>query len=334
MTGDSAALLVVDDLTLTLDIAGEHVTVLDGVSFTVRPGEARALVGESGSGKSLTLRAILGLLPPNARLTGGRIVFAGEEFVFDGSRNGAGARRRTRLRGSQISMIFQEPAVAFNPVITVGEQVVDAVMRRRQLGRRQARDYAVELMERVGIPDAASRVDAYPFELSGGLKQRAMIAAAIADEPRLILCDEPTTALDVTVQKQILTLFTGLRDELDAALLYVTHDLAVVAELCDSLTVLYGGRVMESSDHLRALLDEPKHPYTEALLRSTPDIDRIAERLYTIPGSAPSLQDRPQGCPFAPRCTHRQDDCEEGPVPDTSRLPGRVVHCLHQVEPS
>src|SRR5690606_34999417 len=150
--------------------------------------------------------------------------------------------------------------------------------------------------------------------------------------PKLILCDEPTTALDVTVQKQILALFTRLRDELDASLLYVTHDLAVVAELCDSLTVLYGGHVMESSNELPSVLDQPRHPYTEALLRSTPDIDRIEQRLYTIPGSAPSLTDRPAGCPFAPRCEYRQDDCEEGRIPDTSGRTGRRVHCLHQVE--
>ncbi|HEX6446194.1 MAG TPA: ABC transporter ATP-binding protein [Streptosporangiales bacterium] len=325
-------LLVVDGLTLTLDIGGTHVTALDGVSFTVRPGEARALVGESGSGKSLTLRAILGLLPPNARLTEGRIVFAGEEFVFGGPGGGADARRRLRLRGSEISMIFQEPAVALNPVITVGEQIVDAVIQRERMRRRQARDYAISLMEQVGIPDASTKIDAYPFELSGGLKQRVMIAAAIAGKPKLILCDEPTTALDVTVQKQILNLFTSLRDELDASLLYVTHDLAVVAELCDSLTVLYGGRVMESSDDLRTILDAPRHPYTEALLRSTPDIDQISRRLYSIPGSAPSLFDRPHGCPFAPRCTYRQDDCEAGPIPDESQEAGRVVHCLHQVD--
>lgn len=325
-------LLVVDDLTLSLDIRGRQLTTLDGISFTVHAGEARALVGESGSGKSLTLRAILGLLPPSARLTGGRMVFDGEEFIFGGRDADASAKRRLRLRGSQISMIFQEPAVALNPVIPVGEQIVDAVVQRDGIRRRQAKEYAVGLMEQVGIPDADTSVDAYPFELSGGLKQRVMIAAAIAGKPKLILCDEPTTALDVTVQKQILELFAGLRDEMDAALLYVTHDLAVVAELCDSLTVLYGGRVMESSDELRAILDAPRHPYTQALLRSTPDVDEIGRRLYSIPGSASSLSDRPQGCPFAPRCTYREDDCEQAPVPDTSELSGRVVHCLHQVD--
>jgi peptide/nickel transport system ATP-binding protein len=199
------------------------------------------------------------------------------------------------------------------------------------MSRRQAREYALHLMDLVGIHDAPSKLGAYPFELSGGLRQRVMIAAAVAGKPRLILCDEPTTALDVTVQAQILALFTHLRDELDAALLYVTHDLAVVAQLCDSLTVLYSGKVMESRQDLRAALADPRHPYTRALLQSTPDVDRIEQRLRTIPGSAPSPSDRPAGCPFAPRCDRVEDDCRSGPVPDVSTVPEIVVHCRHPV---
>ncbi|WP_158607619.1 ABC transporter ATP-binding protein [Flexivirga caeni] len=323
-------LLEIDDLTLKLQVGGAELTALEHVSFSLGYGEARGLVGESGSGKSLTLRAILGLLPPNAVVTSGRMVFDGAEFdLAHGSK--ADARRLERLRGTGISMIFQEPSVALNPVIPVGEQIVDAVMRRDHLRRSQARDYAIHLMKLVGIHDAEHKVDAYEFELSGGLKQRVMIAAAVAGKPKLILCDEPTTALDVTVQRQILSLFTHLRDELDAGLLYVTHDLAVVAQLCDSITVLYSGNVMESSAELGSVFDDPGHPYTEALLRSTPDVDRIGRRLYSIPGSAPSLSDRPLGCPFAPRCEYRQDDCEQARVPDTSTVEGREVHCRHPV---
>ncbi|WP_137123266.1 ABC transporter ATP-binding protein [Segeticoccus rhizosphaerae] len=324
-------LLTVEGLNVEVTIEGQRLTALKDVSFSLDPGEARGLVGESGSGKSLTLRAILGLLPPNVQVTSGRMVFDDEEFIFGGSKHATTAKRLVKLRGSKISMIFQEPAVALNPVIPVGEQIVDAVMRKDRMRKRQARKYALELMQQAGIDDAETKIDAYPFELSGGLKQRVMIAAAVAGRPKLLLCDEPTTALDVTVQKQILRLFTRLRDDLGASLLYVTHDLAVVAQLCDSLTVLYAGRVMEGSNDLRAILDHPRHPYTEALLHSTPDIDQISRRLYSIPGSAPALNHQMSGCPFAPRCEYRQDDCVVAPIPDMSDIPGREVHCLHQV---
>ncbi|TWP34978.1 ABC transporter ATP-binding protein [Leekyejoonella antrihumi] len=325
-------LLAVEDLTLALGLGGEEFNALEHLSFALREGEARGLVGESGSGKSLTLRAILGLLPPNAVVKSGTMTFDGEEFDLARQSNRSERRRIERLRGSGISMIFQEPSVALNPVIPVGEQIVDAVLRRDHMTKKHAREYAIHLMELVGIHDATAKVDAYPFELSGGLKQRVMIAAAVAGKPRLILCDEPTTALDVTVQKQILSVFTHLRDELGAGLLYVTHDLAVVAQLCDSVTVLYSGNVMESSSDLRAVFDHPRHPYTEALLRSTPDVDQIGRRLYSIPGSAPSLDERMVGCPFAPRCEYRQDDCGQQRIPDLSKTPERTVHCLHQVE--
>ena len=331
MTADSTdEVLRVEGLSLDLNVGGVPRTALRDVSFSLCAGAARGLVGESGSGKSLTLRAILGLLPPNASITSGRMVVTGQEF--DLARPGReDGRRIARLRGSSIAMIFQEPGVALNPVLPVGKQIVDAVARRKGLGKRAARDYALHLMELVGIHDARAKIDAYPFELSGGLKQRVMIAAAVAGEPKLILCDEPTTALDVTVQQQILGLFTQLRDELHASLLYVTHDLAVVAQLCDSVTVLYSGEVMESSDDLRAVFDGAQHPYTEALLRSTPDIDRIEQRLYSIPGSAAALSDRADGCQFAARCEYARDDCRAGSIPDTSGTPGRVVRCLHKV---
>ena len=332
MTEQAAAapILSVDNLTVSIRKGPQTSHILEDVSFTVSPGEARGFVGESGSGKSMTLRAILGILPPTIAVTSGSITFQGEQIVSAGQ-DGRRSTRLAKLRGAGISMIFQEPSVSLNPVTTVGEQIVDAVRRREHMSRQQAREYALHLMDLVGIQDAPSKLGAYPFELSGGLRQRVMIAAAVAGKPRLILCDEPTTALDVTVQAQILALFTHLRDELDAALVYVTHDLAVVAQLCDSLTVLYSGKVMESRQDLRAALTDPRHPYTRALLQSTPDIDRIEQRLRTIPGSAPSPSDRPAGCPFAPRCDRVQDDCRSGPVPDVSTAPEIVVHCRHPV---
>jgi len=328
---DAAAILEVEGLTLTLGRGAGAPRILDDVSFTVRAGEARGFVGESGSGKSMTLRAVMGILPPTVHVESGRILFRGEEIVArapDGSPSTVSARLQ-QLRGTGISMIFQEPSVALNPVTTVGEQIVDAVRRRDGMSRRTARRRALELMDLVGIRNPGERLGSYPFELSGGMRQRVMIAAAVAGNPQLILCDEPTTALDVTVQAQILALFRHVRDELDAALLYVTHDLGVVAELCDSLTVLYSGKVMESRQDLRAAIDQPFHPYTRALLQSTPDIDHLEQRLRTIPGSAPTPQNRPAGCPFADRCDRVQDDCRQGPVPDVGVGSEVVVHCLH-----
>ncbi len=324
-------LLVVDGLTLSVGSGPDAPQILQDVSFTVSAGEARGFVGESGSGKSLTLRAIMGILPPGVRVTAGEVRFEGQTIVTVG-RDKRVADRLAALRGAGISMIFQEPSVALNPVTTVGEQIIDAVRRRDRMSRRASRDYTLHLMELVGIDDPVSKIRAYPFELSGGLRQRVMIAAAVAGKPRLILCDEPTTALDVTIQQQILSLFTHLRDELDAALLYVTHDLAVVAQLCDTLTVLYSGSVMESRTDLRAALDDPRHPYTRALLDSTPDIDLIGKRLRTIPGNAPTPAGRPDGCPFAPRCERVQDDCRTGTIPDVAVGPGELVACLHPLE--
>lgn len=305
----SAPLLSVEDLSVSVLVDGVPRRALDHVSFSVQRGEARGIVGESGSGKSLTLRAIMGLLPGGAGVEGGSVHFEGTDLLA-----GGGVAQRS-IRGTGISMIFQEPAVALNPVLKVGDQISDSLRQHRRLSRRAARERAIHLMEQVGIPEPERRINAYPFQLSGGLRQRVMIAAAVACDPKLILCDEPTTALDVQVQAQILRLFAHLRDETGASLLYVTHDLAVVAQLCDSLTVLYAGRVMESAPDLRAILAHPRHPYSEALLRATPRLDGPVQRLAAIPGNAPSLEDRPSGCPFSPRCAYAQPVCTEAPVP-------------------
>ncbi|MDR1798715.1 MAG: ABC transporter ATP-binding protein [Bifidobacteriaceae bacterium] len=320
----SAPLLQVEGLTVSVNVKGRWLVVLDGVTFDVPAAGSVGLVGESGSGKSMTLRAIIGLLPSNGRVEAGSITFDGTDLV-------ANPRTMASVRGSGITMVFQEPAVALNPIMKVGEQITDAVRRHENLNQRQARQLAVELMDRVGITDPANRVDSYPFELSGGMRQRVMIASAIAAKPRLILCDEPTTALDVTVQAQVMALFAELRDQLGAALLYVTHDLPVVASLCRDAAVLYGGRIMETGP-IEDVFTRPRHPYTQALLASTPSIDGPTQRLAAIPGTAPGLADRPSGCPFAPRCGLAQPDCSESMPAFTGPLRGGLA-CHHPLVP-
>ncbi|MDR1825255.1 MAG: ABC transporter ATP-binding protein [Bifidobacteriaceae bacterium] len=316
----SAPLLQVEGLTVSVNVQGRWLEVLHSVTFDVPAGGSVGLVGESGSGKSMTLRAIIGLLPSNGRVDAGSITFDGTDLV-------ANPRTMASVRGTGITMVFQEPAVALNPIMKVGEQITDAVRRHAGLNKRQAREMAVELMDRVGITDPANRVDSYPFELSGGMRQRVMIASAIAAQPRLILCDEPTTALDVTVQAQVMALFAELRDQLGAALLYVTHDLPVVASLCSDAAVLYGGRVMEIGP-IKEVFTRPRHPYTHALLTSTPSIDGPVERLEAIPGTAPGLADRPSGCPFAPRCAMAGPDCSKAMPAFTGTLEAGFA-CYH-----
>ena len=281
-----APLLEVEGLTIDVTIRGQAYRAVDGLDLTIGPREAHGLVGESGSGKSLTLRAVTGLLPPNIAVTSGAIRFKGTDLLAPGD------DRFAQVRGTGIAMVFQEPAVALNPIARVGTQISDAAAQHRRLGRREAREFAIHLMEQVGIPEPHRRVDAYPFELSGGMRQRVMIAAAVACRPALLLCDEPTTALDVTVQAQILALFGRLRDELDMGLLYVTHDLAVVGEVCDAVTVLYAGERVESGP-LRTVFDAPEHPYTRALLGATPRIDGPVSRLSVLQEAQPALTDRP-----------------------------------------
>lgn len=287
MTG--AATLVIDGLSVSAKIGDGRYKALDGVTISVNRGEARGLVGESGSGKSLTLRAIMGLLPSNLAVTGGTIHFSGKDLLADEG------KLLHSIRGSGIAMVFQEPAIALNPVMKIGRQIVDSIAWRRGLSSRQARELAVELIDQVGIRDPERWVDAYPHQLSGGMRQRVMIASAIACQPKVILCDEPTTALDVTVQAQILKLFKALKTDLGAGLLYVTHDLSVVAEFCDSLSVMYAGRIVEHSDNLATLIAAPAHPYTRALLAAVPRIKGPARRLRGLAFSAPPLTERGQG---------------------------------------
>ena len=305
-----------------------------GLSYEIRPGETLGLVGESGSGKSVSALSLLGLLPqPAGRVTGGSARFDGLELT------GLSDEEFRQVRGAQIAMIFQDPLSSLNPVLTVGRQITEALETHEGMGGDTARRRAVELLELVGIPDAAQRIDHYPHEFSGGMRQRAMIAMALSCRPSLLIADEPTTALDVTIQAQILELLRELRSELGMAILIITHDLGVLAGFADRLAVMYAGRVVESGATAE-ILARPGHPYTIGLLRSVPRLDQPREAgLTPIEGTPPDLASDIEGCPFAPRCAWRLDVCEdEDPRLESARerdsamrVP-RVVAC--HVQPS
>jgi oligopeptide/dipeptide ABC transporter ATP-binding protein len=264
----------------------------------------------------------MGLLPRSARLAGGEIVFDGRDLA----RAGAAALRR--IRGKEIAMIFQEPMTALNPVMRVGEQIAEGPLVRLGYSRRRAHERAVELLRLVGVPDPKERAEAYPHELSGGMRQRVMIAIALSLEPKLILCDEPTTALDVTIQDQILKLLASLREQLHVSIVFVSHDLAVIAQTCQRVAVMYAGEVVETGT-VDDVFREPRHPYTLSLLRSVPDVDDVRERLATIPGAPPDLAAPPPGCRFHPRCPFVQADCVAGAFPLRPLGGGRATACIH-----
>jgi peptide/nickel transport system ATP-binding protein len=320
------ALLEVRDLAVGFDTEDGRVRAVDGVSFDVDQGGALGIVGESGSGKSVTALTLLGLTRArNADITGS-VAFAGRELL------GAPERELRQVRGGEIGIVFQDPLSSLHPLKTVGAQLVEAHRAHRDVSRAAARERAAELLDLVGIRDARRRLDSYPHELSGGMRQRVMIAMAVINEPRLLIADEPTTALDVTVQAALLDLLRRLRRELGMALLLVSHDLAVVAQLCDEIAVMYAGRIVERGP-TATLLEEPEHPYTWGLLGSIPRLDRPrARRLQPIPGRPPSAIDRPSGCAFHPRCPYARDEHRRrGPplVPaDPEADQGHQVACL------
>ncbi len=311
MTAAGAAgqpLLQVSDLHVEIASRRGIVHAVDGISLEVPAGEAVGLVGESGSGKSMTLKAILGVLPPEAKVTAGSVVLNGTDLVqLSGS-------QLNKIRGPDIAMIFQEPMSALNPVMRVGAQIAEAPQVHLGMNRRQAADRALELMRRVGIPDPERRFRSFPHEFSGGMRQRVMIAIALSCEPALILCDEPTTALDVTIQDQILRLLTRLCRESGTSLVFVTHDLPVVAQICHQLAVMYAGQIVEQGT-VQEVLTRPCHPYTLGLVRSAPDVDHPRASLEAIPGSPPSLISPPDGCRFHPRCKFAEEDCTVTPPP-------------------
>ncbi|HYH87258.1 MAG TPA: ABC transporter ATP-binding protein [Pyrinomonadaceae bacterium] len=301
------------------------VRAVDGVSFHVGEGELLGLVGESGCGKSITALSVMRLIGAPGKIAGGEILFAGENLLA------ASEARMREIRGDDIAMIFQDPMTSLNPVYTVGEQIAEALRLHRGLNRKRAREAAVEAMREVSIPDPARRVDDYPHQLSGGMRQRVMIAMALACDPRILIADEPTTALDVTIQAQILELIDGLRRTRNLAVLLITHDLGVVAEVADRVAVMYTGRIVEESP-VEELFARPKHPYTEGLLRSVPKLTEAEvkkiERLQTIEGTVPKPTNLPPGCHFAPRCQHRMPRCTEGDIPLYQLDGGVGVRCV------
>jgi oligopeptide/dipeptide ABC transporter ATP-binding protein len=296
-------LLRVDRLTTGFPRAGGgYALAADDVSFVVRTGETLGLVGESGSGKSITALSILRLIQAPGRILGGSITFRSRDLLS------LGEREMRRVRGAEISLIFQEPMTALNPVFTIGDQIAEALLVHQVVGRRAARGRVVELLARVRIPDPARRIDDYPHQLSGGMRQRVLIAMALACRPALVIADEPTTALDVTIQAQILDLLREMKAAYNLSLLLITHDLGVVAETADRVAIMYAGRIVEEAP-VRDIFRNPKHPYTRGLLASLPD-GRRGSRLRAIEGTVPNLAALPPGCAFAPRCADRFWPCD------------------------
>ncbi|WP_226582271.1 ABC transporter ATP-binding protein [Acuticoccus sediminis] len=305
----AAPLLEVSDLRVSFPTAGRWADAVRGVSFSVAPGEAVGLVGESGSGKSVSAFSIMGLLARPGRVSGGSIRFEGQELTALSERSMAA------IRGREISMVFQDPLSSLNPAFTVGQQLVDTIRAHRPgIGRREARERAADALSMVGIADPGARLGAYPHEFSGGMRQRVMIALAISSKPKLLIADEPTTALDVTVQAQVVELLETLREEMGLAILFISHNLDLVAELCDRVLVMYAGSVVEEGP-VEALFRSPEHPYTRLLQRCIPRIDR-AEPLWSIEGAPPPLGTPIPGCAFADRCPEVMDKCRTArPLP-------------------
>ncbi|MGE5552719.1 MAG: ABC transporter ATP-binding protein [Betaproteobacteria bacterium] len=312
-------LLQVEDLKVHFDTDDGRVKAVDGVSFRLERGETLAIVGESGCGKSVTALAIMGLIAHPGKIAGGSIVFDGEDLL----RKSAAEWRA--LRGSRLAMIFQEPMTSLNPVFTIGQQIMEAVRLHQRVGPTEARERAVEMLSVVGIPEAAKRVDEYPHQLSGGMRQRAMIAMALSCRPELLIADEPTTALDVTIQAQILDLMRKLRCDFGTSIILITHDMGVVAEMADRVAVMYTGKVVEEAD-VKTLFADPRHPYTSGLLASIPKLHTKADRLKVIEGTVPDPFELPEGCTFAPRCARAGERCRQAPVLRTVN-PGHLVAC-------
>jgi len=298
---------------------------VDGIDLRLGRGETLGIVGESGSGKSVTSLSIMRLVSFPGRTVEGSVLFDGEDLLD------LDEEEMRHIRGNRISMVFQQPTTCLNPVFKVGEQIVEALQLHQGMSAVESRRRAVELLNMVGLPDPERRVGQYPHELSGGQCQRVMIAMALACSPELLIADEPTTALDVTIQAQILDLMRALREKVNTAIILITHDMGVVAEMCDSVAVMYAGQIVEAAD-VHSLFATPKHPYTEGLLASIPVLGQVEEELATIPGTVPSLINPPQGCRFKERCPYRFDKCDE-PVPLFQLPNGQQTRCwLHEGE--
>lgn len=317
--------LEVRDLTITLRGAEPSIVAVRDACFTILPGRTLGLVGESGAGKSLTSMSILGLLPRGDIEMRGSIRLLGRELV------GLSERDLMRIRSKQIGIVFQEPRQSFNPAFTVGEQIAETVRWHEGASRRAGRDRAVELLELTGIGMAAQRVDDYPHTFSGGMLQRAMIAMAIACRPQMLIADEPTAALDVTVQAQILKLLKRLQATLGMAILFVSHDMATVAQLCDDVAVMYAGEIVECGPALD-IYRRPRHPYTQGILRSVPNLKMRHQALYSIPGSMPPVGQHPPGCRFEPRCAYAMETCRAGAIAIVNVGAAHVGRCIRANE--
>jgi len=320
-------LLEVDALTTEFDTDEGMVRAVDGVGFSVEPGETLGIVGESGCGKSVTALSIMRLLPqPMGRITDGRILFRGRDLVREP------IPQMEKIRGNDIGMVFQEPMTALNPVHTIGRQLTEGLVLHKGLEARQATQEAADILARVGIPAPDIRMGEYPHQLSGGMRQRVVIAIALACKPALLIADEPTTALDVTIQAQILELIKELQGEMGMAVILITHDMGVIAQTCDKVVVMYAGKVAEKAPVID-LFDRPAHPYTRGLLASIPRLDTIPKsRLAVIEGMVPGLRDLPAGCRFANRCTHAASVCTEAVPPLQAVRENHMVSCARWAE--
>src|ERR1700674_748622 len=314
----------VENLAVRFQQRDRTIHAVNVVSFRLARGEVLGILGESGSGKTVTLRSLMRLLPRNCAI-GGRVVLDGEDVTA------ASENRLEELRGNRIAMIFQEPVTALDPVFTIGQQITETLVRHLDIGRREARRHALDWLERVQIPSARRRFDAYPHEMSGGMRQRAMIALALSCNPTVLLADEPTTALDVTVQIQILLLLRELQRELGMAVIFVTHDVGVAAEVSDRIAVMYAGRFVETGT-VRGVMRKRAHPYTEGLLAANLHGAEPGTRLATIPGAPPNLAALPAGCSFTPRCAYALPACYDAPPPARSFGGGHMARCLRAAE--
>lgn len=300
------AILDINNLQTSFFVDGNEVKAVDGVTFDVPKGKTLGIVGESGSGKSITALSVLRLIEDPGKIVGGSIKFKGEDLTT------AKNSRMRSIRGNEISMIFQEPMTSLNPVYTIGQQLRESYKIHQGLGKREGTKRAIEMLELVGIPSPEKRVNQYPYELSGGMRQRVMIAMALACKPELLIADEPTTALDVTIQAQILELIKELQEEIGMSVVMITHDLGVVAETCDYVAVMYCGKIVEYAD-VETLFKNPRHPYTVGLINSLPRHDVEQDELIPIKGNVPAPDEMPSGCRFSPRCPHASDICAKLP---------------------
>ena len=314
-------LLSIENLQISIRAGKDVLHPVSGVSLDVPPRSVVGLVGESGCGKSMTAMSIMGLLAPGISITGGRIVFEGDEI------SAYSAEQMRQITGNKISMIFQEPMTSLNPVVRVGKQVEEVLKLHTSLDKKQRRQKVVEIFQAVNIPDAEKRYMAYPFQLSGGLRQRIMIAMAMICNPKLLIADEPTTALDVTIEAQILRLMRDLKKNYDTAILMITHNLGIVSELCDVVNVMYLGEIVEHA-RTQDIFDAPLHPYTRGLIDSVPVVERGAERLRSISGMVPDLMHIPDGCRFCKRCAHASERCHREHPDLYEPVPGHQVRCF------